>query len=194
MSYLKNALPQNTPQSEPLLGSNQVQNSAGGYSFPVDDWVRLERFLILGSEGGTYYASERALTAENAKAVSACIGKDGVRVVATVASVSREGRAPKNDAALFVLALCAAKGDDATRKAALDALPTVARIGTHLFLFASFVDSLRGWGRGLRNAVANWYLHKEADDLAYQAIKYQQRNGWNISPLNTMRRRKSFIW
>ena len=35
-----------TPQSEPIPGSNQVPNSAGGHSFQVDIWTRLNRFLI----------------------------------------------------------------------------------------------------------------------------------------------------
>ena len=49
------------PQIEPL-DEWQVRNSARGYSYPVDQWRRLERFLILGSEGGSYYAIERTLT------------------------------------------------------------------------------------------------------------------------------------
>ena len=49
-----------TPQSQPIAGT--VANAAGGYAFPVDDWTRLDRFLILGTEGGSYYAGERALT------------------------------------------------------------------------------------------------------------------------------------
>ena len=72
MSYLKNTLNKNiTPQNQPIPGTKQVQNSAGGYSFPVDNWTRLERFLVLGSEGGSYYATQQKLTAENAKAVQA---------------------------------------------------------------------------------------------------------------------------
>ena len=59
--FLKHFNTRQTPQSEPIPGSAQVPNSAGGYAFAVDDWARLERFLILGSEGGSYYATERAL-------------------------------------------------------------------------------------------------------------------------------------
>ena len=67
MSYLKNVLSRKiVPQAQRIPGSNQVPNSAGGYAYPVDDWVRLDRFLILGPEGGSYYASERKLTIENA--------------------------------------------------------------------------------------------------------------------------------
>jgi 60 kDa SS-A/Ro ribonucleoprotein len=55
----------------------------------------------------------------------------------------------------------------------------VARIGTHLFHFAKYVEHFRGWGRGLREAVAAWYTEKEVGRLAYQAVKYQQRDGWS---------------
>jgi hypothetical protein len=87
------------------------RNSAGGFAFAVDDWTRLDRFLILGSEGGSYYATEREADAENAAAVLRCIAADGARVVARIVEISDEGRAPKNDPALFALALAAKLGD-----------------------------------------------------------------------------------
>lgn len=184
MSYLKNflkpkAAPGTTPQNQPIPGSKQVPNSAGGYSFAVDNWKRLDRFLVLGSEGGSYYASERKLTAENASAVIACIQADGMRTVQRIVEISEGGRAPKNDPAILALALAFAHGDPATRRAASESLPKVCRIGTHLFHFAQYVDSLRGWGRGLRRAVANWYVNTSAKDVAFQAVKYQQRDGWS---------------
>jgi len=166
----------NRGQAIPLEG--QVPNSAGGAAYPVDQWTRLERFLVLGSEGGSYYASERALTRENAAAVELCLAEDGQRAIRTLVDISQAGRAPKNDPALFVLALAAASENEATRKAAFDALPRVARTGTHLFQFAEAVGTLRGWGRGLRNAIARWYLAMDSDRLALQAVKYKQREGW----------------
>ena len=172
-----------TPQSEPILGSNQVPNSAGGHSFEVDIWTRLNRFLILGTEGGTYYIRQKELTKKNAKSIRKCILEDGKRVVDTVINISDTGRAVKNDPALFVLAMCAGLGDDFTRKYALTNLPKIARIGTHLFHFAGYVEQFRGWGRGLRKAIANWYLLKETDSLAYQSVKYQQRDGWSHKDL-----------
>src|SRR6185503_16313253 len=42
---------------------------------------------------------------------------------------------------------------------------------------------MRGWGRGLRNAVGGWYVERETGDLAHQAVKYQQRDGWSHSDL-----------
>jgi 60 kDa SS-A/Ro ribonucleoprotein len=161
-----------------MVGTSQVQNSAGGYAWIVDDWVRLDRFLVLGAEGGTYYIGERKVTVENAQAVRRCMEADGLRVVRRIVEISEAGRAPKNDPAIFALAMCAGLGDAAVRAAALEALPRVARIGTHLFHFLAAVEGFRGWGRGLRRAVANWYAALPTDRLAYQAVKYQNRNGW----------------
>ena len=53
--------------------------------------------------------------------------------------------------------MAAGHGDADTRRAALDALPRVARTGTHLFAFARYVEEFRGWGRSLRRAVGAWY-------------------------------------
>lgn len=167
-----------TPQSEAIFGSGQVENAAGGYAWAVDDWKRLDRFLILGSEGGTYYITEKDLTLDNAEAVLRCVRANGPETVARIRDISSKGRAPKNDPALFALALCFAYGNEATKRLAALALPDVARIGTHLFHFAEYVKQHRGWGRLLRNAVANWYLSKGIDDLAFQVVKYRQRDGW----------------
>lgn len=176
MNYLRSALGP-TPQSEPLLG--QVANSAGGHSYGVDDWARLNRFLILGSEGGSYYATEKKLTKDNCAAVQRCIASDGQRTVRTIVEVSDAGRAPKNDPAILALALCMKTGDEATRRDAVAAVPKVCRIGTHLMHLAAFVNDLGGWGRGTKRAFAQWYQQRPASDLAYQLVKYQSRDGWS---------------
>lgn len=178
MRYLKNINTRVTPQGQAIPGAGQVPNSAGGYGWAVDYWMRLDRFLILGSEGGSYYASETRLTAENAEAVRRCIEANGERAVRRIVEISEAGRAPKNDPALFALAMAAGLGDEPTRKLALASLPRVARTGTHLFHFAAFVEQFRGWGRALREAVAAWYNALPADRLAYQTVKYRQRDGW----------------
>ena len=177
MSYLKRHGTQRVPQWAPIPGAGQAPNSAGGFAWEVDDWARLRRFLILRSEGGSYYASEWTLTRENAQAVERCIREEGVRAVAEIARASEEGRAPKNDPALFALAMAAGLGDEPTRRAALAALPRVARTGSHLFQFATFVEQFRGWGRSLRRAVGGWYTGRPVDAAAHQAVKYRQRDG-----------------
>ena len=172
---------QNTPQSEPLPG--QSPNNAGGHAWKVDHWTQLDRFLILGSIGGTYYVGERELTKQNTSAIDTALAEDGLRVVARVVEISEGGRAPKNDPALLVLAKAASSGDQATRQAALEALPRVARIPTHLFHFVQYALAFRRWGRGLRRAVARWYHSHDDLKLARQMTKYQARDGWSHTDL-----------
>jgi 60 kDa SS-A/Ro ribonucleoprotein len=179
MKFTQHYSTQTTPQSQAIPGTTQVPNSAGGFAWKVDDWMRLDRFLVLGSEGGTYYITERKLTVENAEAVGRCIDADGVRVVNRIVELSTAGRAPKNDPAIFALAMCAKLGNDATRAAAYQALPKVCRIGTHLMHFAEYAQGFGGWGRGMRKAVASWFNTKPANELAYQLVKYQSRDGWS---------------
>lgn len=168
-----------TPQTAPIPGSNQIPNSAGGYAWQLDPWQRLMRFLVLGTEGGTYYVSERTLTRDNSKNAQRCLAEDGPRFVQMVVDVSENGRAYKNDPAIFALALASAAEDGETRRLALAAMPRVVRTGTHLLHFAAYVDGLRGWGRGLRKAVGDWYAGKNDEQLAFQLAKYQNRDGWS---------------
>lgn len=158
---------------------NQVRNSDGSVVFQASPMDQLDRFLILGSESPTYYASARKATRTNSRNVERLIQTNGLDVVNRVVEISTEGRAPKNDPAIFVLAMCAKLGDLETRRAAYAALPKVCRIGTHLFQFAESVEAFGGWGRGMRNAVANWYNCKSVDQLEYQVIKYKKRNDWS---------------
>src|SRR5213078_3444780 len=129
------------------------------------------------------YIAEQDLVKQNHDALVRCIKADGVRAVKRIVDISDSGRAPKNDPAIFVLALVVTHGDARVKAHAFSNLAKVCRIGTHLFHFAEYVNAMRGWGRGLRNAVAGWYLEREAADLAHQAVKYQQRDGWSHADL-----------
>jgi len=176
-----------TPQTERIPGREDMEmNNAGGFAWKVDDWMLLNRFLVLGTEGGTYYVSERKLTKDACDSTRRCIKEDGKRVVDTIVEISDSGRAPKNDYALFVLAMCLGAGgkhptlqDIETRRAAFQAIPKIARIGTHLFHLVAYTEAFRGWGRGYKDAIASWYNGRNADGLAYQLAKYQSRDGWS---------------
>lgn len=156
----------------------QVLNAAGGHTFSVDDWARVHRFLTLGTDGGTYYTTAADLTRDNAEVLLRAAAADPVALVNRIVEVSAAGRAPKANPALFALAVAASVDDVVGRRAALAALPQVARTGTHLFLFAGYVEQFRGWGRTLRRAVGGWYTDRPVDQLAYQLVKYRQRAGW----------------
>jgi 60 kDa SS-A/Ro ribonucleoprotein len=162
--------------------AHEAQNNAGGFSFQVDQWQQLTRFLVLGSAGGTYYVNEQKLTADNADAVIKCIKADGVCTVGIIQAISHAGRAPKNDPALFALALCFKHGNKATRDAATEAFPNIVRIGTHLLHFMQFADAMKALssssGKSALQAVRNWYQNERVQHVAYQLMKYQSRDKW----------------
>lgn len=174
-----------TKQTEATPGKKQIKMRSGGFGFEVDDWTRLDRFLILGAESGTYYASERDLTKMSCDAALRLIQEDGKKVVDRVVEISQAGRAPKNDPALFILAMCAKLGGGRSDKLgirayAYQALPRVARIGTHLFHFAEYAKAFGGkGGNGYKRALGRWYMEQQPSKLALQVVKYQQRDGWS---------------
>lgn len=161
----------------------KVINDAGGVgSFAVDDMTRVRRFLILGAEGGTYYISERKLQLDNAQALVRLLESGrGQDVVAEAVAVSLEGRAAKQSPTLFVLAACARLGDEETRRAVFLALPSVARTPTMLFEYIGLSMAIKpdgkGWGRGLRRAVAAIYA-QDAAKLAMHVTKYRSRESF----------------
>lgn len=176
---LRNVSRRTTPQNEPIPGSGQVQNSAGGYSFAVSEWDLLDRFLILGSDGPTYYASERKGQKRNTDNLLKCIKLDGLRTVARIREISLAGRAPKNDPAIFALALAVVEGSEEVKAAAYRAAPDVLRTGTFLF---QFEKDLRELGKsvgsmGLKRFYKRWIESFPIRSLALQIIKYRQREG-----------------
>jgi 60 kDa SS-A/Ro ribonucleoprotein len=178
-NYTQHVGTKTTPQSEPIPGKVMVQNSAGGFTFEVNDWVKLERFLILGTEGGSYYASEKELTKGGAESVIRCIKADGPRAVRVIEQISTAGRAPKNDPAIFALGLALKMGDLETKRLAVSVVPNVCRIGTHIFSLAESVKGLGGWGRLTKKAFTYWYESQTPDQLGMNLAKYQSRNGWS---------------
>lgn len=166
-----------TEQASPL----QVANNGGGFSFEVSDKIRLERFLILGVDGGTYYVSETDLTKRNVDFLVKLIQTNEDLVRETVVAVSDAGRAYRNDAAVFVMALLLVHGKN--KPATRAAIQVVCRTATHVYQLAEFIDKMAGWGPAKRKAIAAWFTSKTPDEIAYQAVKYRQRDGWTLRDL-----------
>ena len=176
MSYLKRHGTRRVPQWAPMPG--QDPNSAGGFAWAVDAWARLRRFLVLGSEGGPTTRPSGSSPARTRRRVERVRRARTARGRWPRSSRYRARVARRRTTRRCSRSRCAAGlGDDETRRAALEALPRVARTGTHLFQFALFVEGFRGWGRSLRRAVGGWYAAQPVDALAYQAVKYRQRDG-----------------
>jgi 60 kDa SS-A/Ro ribonucleoprotein len=170
-----------TSQRDPIPGRNDmVENNAGGYTFAVDTWTRLRRFLILGSERPTYYVNERKHTADNLTAVTRAIAENPARVLEMIREVSTNRLAPKNTPALFTLAMAIARipGKNPASFAAKCMVGEIARHATDFFIFLTYLQEMRGWGRSITHMAASWYLNRDINSLAYQVTKYRNREGW----------------
>ncbi len=179
VKYAANVNPATTPQTQSILGKKQVKNSAGGYVFEIPNLKRLERFLILGNEGGTYYASEQKLTVANAQCVLDCYSENPGATINLITHIAQDRRANKQDPAIFALSLIlnASKG---VHVHGLDKAVSAA-CGTASLLM-QFVQCFYEVGGNknseqLKKIVQSWYGHK-GDGIPYQMVKYRQRNGW----------------
>lgn len=170
----------NTPNNQPIPGreSAMVLNNTGGMVFALNPMKRVERFLVMGTESNTYYQTAQEITTQNTKNLRDMLAQDGMSVVDMAVDVSVNGRALKNDQALYALALASASNNESVRRHALENLHKVARTGTHLFTFISFMEQHRGWGKLPRHYIGEWYNRKNIDSLIYQVVKYHQRGGW----------------
>lgn len=189
MSYLnkvsigkKTAKRKSCPQSEPIPGSKQVLNNAGGYVFDIGPFKQLERFLVLGSEGGSFYVKEEDLTGKNINSLIDCLKADGDEKSTTTQLVTdfwNSNRAPRPNPIMFALATIASFGGKANKKALEEKFNATVRTGYHLFRFVHYVNEMRGWGRYLKRLVSNWYFNRTVNDLSFQLAKYQSREGWS---------------
>ena len=181
-----------TPGQQIQAKADMLVNNAGGFVWQITDLNRLQRFLVLGSENGTYYTSQKTLGFENVRCVARLIKEGrGTEVVETIRQYSVEGRCANQNAIVYCLAICARFHDEGKRfeetsRAAYKALPEVCRIPTDLFNFVQYcetiskcIDEKSGWGRAHRKAISKWYCEKPAQKLAYLVTKYKQRNGWS---------------
>lgn len=170
-----------TPQTQPA-DERQIQNHAGGYSFAVDHWTQARRWLVLGTEGGTFYQDESELTIKNARAFGRCLNEDAQRAIGLILEVSDGGYAVRNDAALMALAMAVTpryNPDAVLRASAIAAIPSIVRTGTMLFQFVDTLRQLKRSGRAIRRAIQNWYETRGISAASYQVVKYPSRNGWS---------------
>lgn len=164
-----------------------VTTHQGGTANQVSVWTRLRRFLILGTDGGSFYQSSRDLTLENIGSVKSALAEDGHEVINQIIDVSTMGLAPKADPAILALALASVDGNVSVRSHAFDAIQHVCRTGTHLMHFAKFRKMLGGGeGYGFKRAIRTWFTSKTPQELAYTMAKYQSRDGYTMTDLLRM--------
>lgn len=181
-----------TPQTQ-KAAPGQKKNNAGGYTFTVGALDRIKRFLILGSES-SFYRSGQELSLKNAETIQKYVGKASLEqtkdLIDIIVGVSVEGRATKQQPALFALALTIATTEFTEAKNyGYTKLNDVARTGTTLFEFVGFLSQSQRFGMGAQKALARWYTSKTTQQLAYQMAKYQSREGYSHADILRLSKR-----
>jgi 60 kDa SS-A/Ro ribonucleoprotein len=170
-----------TPATQPIPGKEEkmVPNQGGGFSFS-NNHALLERYLILGITGPTYYATEQKVSSDAEKIIEKYLAypKDAFMLIDMAVHVSDGGLGMSNDPCLSVLAMASCSKNPHIVKYAMNAMDKIVRTGTDLLHIASFIDSRRSFGRAIRTGFANW-IYSRGDKLGFQMAKYQQRDGWS---------------
>lgn len=171
--------------------SYSVPNFGGGYSLQMKPLDILERFLILGVEG-TYFAFDQSgkkipgksgaqvFLEQNHQNIVTVLGTYPQDAYKLIYEISTQKRSISNYACLYATAVLCAHPDTNIRQLGYNLVPSVCRTGTHVFNFCEMVTSMRGWSRGLRNAVNQFYTLPNWDNFVYQTLKYRQRDGWSV--------------
>jgi 60 kDa SS-A/Ro ribonucleoprotein len=159
--------------------------------------------MYLGTEGGTYYISEKDLTTMNLECLESLLADevDRLEVLELVKEFSH--KTFKKDYIIFVLARCCSlKEDNEFRRSSYSVMLDVCKTPTHLFMFLEYYEILNkkynhstGWNKIHKNFICLWYIMKPLKELVYQCTKYKNRNGWthrdvfrlcHIKPFDTL--------
>jgi 60 kDa SS-A/Ro ribonucleoprotein len=170
----------NTPQTQPICDrqGEMIQGRSGGYMFKADIWQMLRRCLIIGTAKSTFYAGKQELTDEFVNVVKQCVYENPSRVATEIVYAS-DGRAINNSAPIFALVLLSMGEAPEAKKAFVEIFSQVIRTGSHFYEWLGYTKSLRGFGKIVRECGRNWLARSDVKALAYQLLKYQQRQGFS---------------
>lgn len=165
--------------TEPILGREQdmKQNHTGGFVFEIEAVDVFERFVLLGITGTMYQTSSQQFR-EMSPLVRKFMDEHAEESLAIIIDASENNRAISLSPVLYTFAYLCKKGKREIRQAAFSALERVVRTPTQLFEWVEYCQGFGGWSSGMRKAVNRWYANKSMHNLAYQLLKYRQRNGW----------------
>jgi 60 kDa SS-A/Ro ribonucleoprotein len=168
-----------TPQTQPIRGreSEMIQGRSGGFAFDAGIWSMLRRCLLVGTAKSTYYAGKHELTDDFIEIIKQAIAIDSRKVADEILYAS-DGRAINNSAPIFALVFLSMGETPDAKKAFIEIFPQVVRTGSHFYEWLSYTKSLRGFGKIVKEAGRNW-LSQDCKKLAYQLLKYQQRQGFS---------------
>jgi 60 kDa SS-A/Ro ribonucleoprotein len=163
-----------TTQADP----RQVPNDSAGFVFQADILTRLERFLILGAEGSTYYISHQEHALRNVQTVTQALAQEPIKAIDLALDVSVKGRAMKQDAGLYLIAEALKHPTIEVRQHAAHVALQMTRTGSTLLSLIAYIGKERGTGKIVRGLINEWYNSRTAREVAYQVLKYANRATW----------------
>jgi 60 kDa SS-A/Ro ribonucleoprotein len=169
-----------TPQTQPIPGREKemIQGRSGGWMFDAGTWKLLRRCLLIGTAQSTYYAGKKELTDDFVEVLREAIALTPNKVAEEILYASN-GRAINNSAPIFALVLLSMGETPEAKKAFQEIFPQVVRTGSHFYEWLNYTKSLRGFGKVIREVGKSWLSRDDVKGLAYQLLKYQQRNGFS---------------
>ncbi|MBD2314547.1 TROVE domain-containing protein [Desertifilum sp. FACHB-1129] len=168
-----------TPQNQPIPGreTQMIQGRSGGWMFKAGLWRSVRRCLLIGTAQSTYYADKRGLTGDFVKVLKKAIAQEPDRVAQEILYAS-DGRAINNSAPILALVLLSMGETPEAKRAFMEIFPQVVRTGSHFYEWLSYTKAMRGMGKVIREAGKQWLSREDVKGLAYQLLKYQQRQGF----------------
>ncbi len=172
-----------------------VTNYAGGAVHAVS-WSQLfDRFITLGTTGGTFYATEQRLQEDIAPELLTGYVQAGPSAIMELAA--RIPTLPLLRPSLLLTALALVAGSNEMKHAVVQHIHQLAPTLSHLLTVVSYYNTLRlnsysdvhsdrkrvPHGRSWRRAVSAWLTRRDAQSLAYQMLKYKRRDGVSVSQL-----------
>ncbi len=170
----------NTPQTQPIPGreSEMIQGRSKGWMFDAGIWKMLRRCLLIGTAQNTYYAGKKELTEDFVAVLQQAIAENPNKVAEEILYAS-DGRAINNSAPILALVLLSMGETPEAKKAFQEIFPQVIRTGSHFYEWLNYTKSLRGFGKIVREVGKTWLSREDVKGLAYQLLKYQQRQGFS---------------
>lgn len=154
------------------------KNLAGGVSFKADDFTALRRWLLTGSFSNFFYESSRKNTNENLDTLINCINQNPVKVAEEIVYATNHGTMASQHTCILAL-VHLSNGNQIAKKEFRNIFNDVIRTASHLYEFVAYTKKIRGMGKTIHKAVNGWLKSKNASDLEYQFLKYQQREGFS---------------
>lgn len=170
----------NTPQTQPIPGreAEMIQGRSGGWMFDAGIWQMLRRCLLIGTAQNTYYAGKKELTEDFVAVLEQAIAENPSKVAEEILYAS-DGRAINNSAPILALVLLSMGETAEAKQAFQEIFPQVVRTGSHFYEWLNYTKSLRGFGKIVREVGKTWLSREDVKGLAYQLLKYQQRQGFS---------------